>query len=187
MVDWTIEELGWASWLDPVRAPDAEQEAVLAASGAHARTSDYVLTLLHNPAALRERTRLYNACMYGTKGLPRAERELAALAESRVNGCPYCASVHGRLFVQLAKQPEIVEAIFRDGVDTAAVQGRARAILDYAAALTPTPPRATPAHVAALRDAGLTDEEILDLTHAIAMFAWANRLMQTLGEPVEMT
>jgi alkylhydroperoxidase family enzyme len=30
--------------------------------------------------------------------------------------------------------------------------------------------------------AGLSDLEILDITHATAMFAWANRLMQTLGE-----
>jgi alkylhydroperoxidase family enzyme len=30
----------------------------------------------------------------------------------------------------------------------------------------------------------MDDLEILDLTHAVAMFANANRLMQTLGEPV---
>jgi uncharacterized peroxidase-related enzyme len=35
-----------------------------------------------------------------------------------------------------------------------------------------------------LREIGLSDLEILDLTNAVAMFAWANRLMQTLGEPV---
>jgi hypothetical protein len=38
--------------------------------------------------------------------------------------------------------------------------------------------------LAALRQIGLTDLEILDLTNAVAMFAWANRLMQTLGDPV---
>ena len=41
-----------------------------------------------------------------------------------------------------------------------------------------------PLKVAAQRAAGLDALEILDATHAIAMFAWANRLMQTLGEPV---
>jgi alkylhydroperoxidase family enzyme len=29
---------------------------------------------------------------------------------------------------------------------------------------------------------GLSDRDILDVTHATAMSAWANRLMQTLGE-----
>ena len=40
------------------------------------------------------------------------------------------------------------------------------------------------ADLAPLRRAGLSDLEILDVTHATAMFAWANRLMQTLGESV---
>jgi alkylhydroperoxidase family enzyme len=35
-----------------------------------------------------------------------------------------------------------------------------------------------------LRAAGLGDQEILDATHVIAMFAWANRLLETLGEVV---
>ena len=34
-----------------------------------------------------------------------------------------------------------------------------------------------------LRAAGLGDLEILDLVQATAFFAWANRLMLTLGEP----
>jgi alkylhydroperoxidase family enzyme len=41
--------------------------------------------------------------------------------------------------------------------------------------------------LAALRRIGLTDLEILDLTNAVVMFAWANRLMQTLGDPVPET
>ena len=35
-----------------------------------------------------------------------------------------------------------------------------------------------------LREAGVTDAEILDLIHSVAIFAWANRLMLNLGEPV---
>jgi len=31
------------------------------------------------------------------------------------------------------------------------------------------------------------DEEIIDLLHAVAIFGWANRLMQNLGEPVAPT
>jgi alkylhydroperoxidase family enzyme len=35
-----------------------------------------------------------------------------------------------------------------------------------------------------LRVAGLTDLEIYDIAQSAAMFAWANRLMQTLGDAV---
>ena len=47
--------------------------------------------------------------------------------------------------------------------------------------LTRDPAGMTAEDLAPLRQAGFSDLEILDVTYA-AMFAWANRLMQTLGE-----
>jgi alkylhydroperoxidase family enzyme len=41
-----------------------------------------------------------------------------------------------------------------------------------------------PADLVPLRAVGMEDLEIHDLIHAAAMFANANRLMQTLGEPI---
>jgi len=35
-----------------------------------------------------------------------------------------------------------------------------------------------------LEAVGLSEAEILDLVHSVAIFAWANRLMLNLGEPV---
>ena len=140
--------------------------------------------LAHDPEALNERSPLYNGIMFGAKGLPRAERELGAVTASRINGCAYCASVHALRFNQLAKQPEVMELIQRDGVD-AKLEPRLRAIVDYAAKLTRDPAAITPADAAPLRAQGLSDLEILDLTQAVAMFAWANRLMQTLGEAAD--
>ena len=45
-----------------------------------------------------------------------------------------------------------------------------------------TPPEASRGDILALRRVGLSNAEILDLANAVAMFAWANRLMLTLGE-----
>lgn len=181
----TLVPLEWAAWLPTVDPEHAtpDQILVLEESNAQARRSPYYLTLVHNPAVLRQRSKLFNAIMYGSGGLPRAERELATVAVSRINGCPYCASVHGRLFAQLTKTPEVIEAIFTEGIDTALAQ-RHRAIVDAAAALSANPPAFGSPQLRALRDAGLDDGSILDVVHAAAIFAWANRLMQTLGEPV---
>ena len=77
--------------------------------------------------------------------------------------------------------PEVMQRIQQDGT-AATLEPRQKAIVDYAAKLTRDPAAITPADAAPLRAQGLTDLEILDLTHAVAMFAWANRLMQTLGE-----
>ena len=181
----TLETVDWHAWLDTIDIPAAtpEQIAVLEESTPTAKTSQYYLLLAHNVDVLRQRSRLFNAVMYAPKGLPRADRELATVAVSRVNGCVYCASVHAQRFVQLAKQPELIQRLLDQGVEIE-LEPRQRAIVDYAVALTRDPSGMTVGHLTPLRSAGLSDLEILDLTHVIAMFAWANRLLQTLGEVV---
>ncbi len=180
----TAEPVDWVAWLDTLDLADAtpEQIAVLEESTPTAKTSPYYLLLVQDVDVLRERSKLYNAIMYGPRGLPRAERELGAVATSRVNGCVYCASVHVQRFIQLTKQPELMQHLLDEGVDTP-LEPRYRAIVDYAVKLTRTPNTITKADLEPLRQIGLTDAEILDLAQAVAMFAWANRLMQTLGEP----
>lgn len=179
----TTEALDWAPWIEPVDLATAtpEQRASLSETPSNTKVSAYSLVLAHDPAALSERSPLFNKIMYAPRGLPRAERELATLVESVLNGCVYCASVHARRFIELAKAPEVVANIYA-GADPG-LEPRRAAIVAFALGLADTPSRATAGHMAALHDAGLSRLEILDLINAVAMFAWANRLMQTLGEP----
>jgi uncharacterized peroxidase-related enzyme len=183
-VSFTQANLGWSAWLPIVELERATpaQIAVLDASNPTARGSDYYRVLLHDAPALEWRSKLYHAVMYAPQGLSRSEREFAAVVESVLNGCPYCASVHSRLFSQLTKDPELIERVFKAGA-RADLPERLKAIAEYAEALAQTPPRPTRAQIARLRALGLDDLDLLDLTHAVAMFAWANRLMQTLGAP----
>ena len=183
MRDFTQGELDWQPWLAPVdldAASDAQRAALKITPSSRA-VGAYSLVLAHDPEALGERSPLYNGIMFGAKGLPRADRELGAVAASRINGCAYCASVHAKRFTELSKQPDVMERIQADGVE-AALDPRRKAIVDYSAKLTRDPAAITAADAAPLRAQGLGDLDILDLTHAVAMFAWANRLMQTLGE-----
>ena len=184
MRDFIHGELEWWPWVAPLDLNQATEAQLVAlkVTPSNRAVGAYSLVLAHDPEALAERSPLYNGIMFGAKGLPRADRELGAVAASRVNGCAYCASVHALRFTQLTKEPEVMERIQRDGVD-AALDPRRQAILDYSAKLTHDPASVGSADAAPLRAQGLSDLEILDLTHAVAMFAWANRLMQTLGEP----
>ena len=181
----TMEPLDWASWLPTLKLEEAtpEQIVVLEESLPTAKTSPYYLLLARDVEVLRERSRLFNAVMYAPKGLARGDRELATVVVSRINHCVYCASVHAIRFAQLTKHPEIPQAIFDEGLSTE-LSERYRAITDYAAKLTRMPSAMVAADLAPLRKVGLNDLEILDLTNAVAMFAWANRLMLSLGEPV---
>ncbi|EEA00803.1 uncharacterized peroxidase-related enzyme [Burkholderia sp. H160] len=181
----TTQTLGWSAWLDtvPLQQASPEQTAVLEASHPQAKTSDYYLLLVHEAEILRQRSGAFNSIMYAPGGLSRAERELASTVVSRVNGCVYCASVHAQRFQQLAKRDDVIQQIFA-APDTAGTTERERAIVRYAIDLTLNLQAVKAESLDALRRAGLDDAQILDLSHAIAIFAWANRLMLTLGEPV---
>ena len=179
------DSLEWQAWLDVVDLDRAtpEQIAVLEESHPKAKTSDYYRFLVHQPEILRQRSAAFNAIMYAPGGLSRAERELASAVVSRVNGCVYCASVHAQRFEQLAKRNDVIKQVFVDP-HIAGTNARERAIVLLSIALTMRPGDVRGEDLQPLKDAGLTDAEILDLIHAVAIFAWANRLMLNLGEPV---
>ncbi len=176
----TLEVVTWKPWLETAEqvGPTPEQAALLAKVTTN---REYFATLAHDPAVLRERTALFNAVMYAHGGASRADRELASVATSRTNGCVYCASGHSRLHAQLTKDDTLIKRLLDQGV-TADQPQRERAIIDYAAKLARDPAAMTAADLAPLRAAGLSDTEILDVNNAAALFAWANRLMQSLGE-----
>ncbi len=180
----TNEALGWKAWLEVVDIAHAspEQRAVLAQSHPQAMTSDYYRLLVHQPEILRQRSLAFNAIMYASGGLPRAERELAATVVSRVNGCVYCASVHAQRFEQLARRNDVIEQVF-DDPGAAGTSERETAIARFSTSLTRSPGEIAPGSLRGLREVGLGEAEILDLVHSVAIFAWANRLMLNLGEP----
>ena len=181
----TLGPLAWRSWLEPLDHASATPTSLLlapenaswlaAAPGAPPPISGTVVALPRAP--------LVSAILDEPTGLPQAERELAAVVVSAINGCLYSAAFHGRRFVQLTQTPTIIERIFAEGVDTP-LDPRPRAIVDYAVKLTLMPDRLLRADLAQLRAVGLSDLEVLDLTHVVALVAWLNRLCQTLGEPV---
>ena len=180
----TLDILDWRPWVETVDEVGItpEQEALLEEVVPATTGRPYYATLAHDVPALRERTKLFKAIMYGPGGVRRADRELAAVSTARVNGCVYCASVHARLFAQLTKDVPAIQRLLDEGIQAEQAE-RERAVIDFAVKLTREPDKVTAADLAPLRALGLSDGEILDISHATAMFAWANRLMQTLGQP----
>jgi alkylhydroperoxidase domain protein len=181
----TQEQLGWRPWLAPLtedELTEAHYEALVDKARA---SSPYFLLLARDPGILHARTNTDNDIFYNLDGgLPRAERELAAAATSRRNGCVFCASVHARFASHYSKRPQDVQRLLDEGVE-AKQEDLWRAVIDASAALAATPSQFGPEHLAALRAAGLDDLAISDTLHAAAFFNWANRLMLSLGEPEE--
>ena len=181
----TRDQLEWVPWLDPIDLDDATPEQRAALEGRRGN-SPYFRLLARDATVLSERTATDMGIFYTHGGAPRPERELAAAATSRLNGCIYCASVHARLSGQLSKREADIDRMLDQGVGSIPDLGldpRWQAVIELAVNLARTPSTATVDHVARLRELGLADLEILDVAQAAAFFSWANRLMLTLGEP----
>ena len=175
--------MGWLPWLEPLAEADLTPRHHEGLTEASRAKSPYFMLLAHDPDVLGARTRADKDIFYNADGgLPRAERELAAAAASRVNGCILCASVHARFAAHHSKRGPDVDALLEEGA-TVPLTGRWGAVVRGSAALTATPPAFGPAQAAELGRAGLTADEGVDLVLAAAFFAWANRLMLSLGEP----
>jgi alkylhydroperoxidase domain protein/CMD domain protein len=181
----TAAQLEWTPWLEPLNLASASPKQVAALEGQRAN-SPYFRLLALDVDVLVERTATDRGIFHTQGGAPHADRQLAAAAASRFTGCIYCTSVHARMAAQLSKREADIERLLQSGVAPGTpldLDDRWQAVIDAAVALARTPPAATAGHVDRLRNVGLTELEILDVLQASAFFAWANRLMLTLGEP----
>ena len=175
--------LDWLPWLEPLEVEALTERHMAGLVDAVRAKSPYFRLLARDPDALRARTLTDKDIFYNPDaGLPRAERELAAAATSRFNGCIYCASVHARHAVTYSKRETDVQRLLEDGVN-ADLGERWNAIVAAAVALSATPITFGVQHVERLRRAGLDDLAVADVIQSAAFFNWANRLMLSLGEP----
>lgn len=181
----TLDQLDWDPWIETIAAVGLSAESLdeVYRQAPNAKGSAYFATLAHDLPALVARTGLFSNSMRSPGGAPNSDRELAAVAVSRVNGCIYCASVHARLYAQYAKNTPAIQRILDEGVGAPMDTPREQAIVDFAVRLTNDAAGVSSFDLEPMRQAGMSDLEIYDVAQAAAMFAWANRLMQTLGEP----
>ena len=182
-VVFSADELGWLPWLQPLAEADLTERHWAGLVDKSRAKSDYFMLLAHHPEVLGARTRTDKDIFYNPDGgLPRAERELAAAATSRLNGCIYCASVHARFASHFSRREEDVQKLLDVGVQ-ADLGERWNAIVAASVALTETPLALEASHIDGLRQAGLDDYAIADALQGAAFFNWANRLMLSLGKP----
>ena len=108
---------------------------------------------------------------------------------SLLNECAYCVDHHAaglaRELVDQAAADAIVSALrvaAATGADVTGILGDAeRRVLRYARRLTEHPSTVGPDDIAALREAGLDDGQVLEVNQVVAYFAYANRTVLGLG------
>ncbi|CAI0756267.1 Uncharacterized protein conserved in bacteria [Serratia proteamaculans] len=181
-VEFTQEELAWQSRLPSVGLEEAraEQLDVIDQSHPDARSESYYLLLAHDGPALRERNGVFNSINAEGYGLSARLKALATLAVSRINGSRYCAST----VAQDIEDDLLVSALFDNvhhGLESTN-NSVSQAVIRVVADLTRTPEKFTPRSVQPLFNSGLNQAQALDVILTGALYAWENRLRQTLGD-----
>jgi uncharacterized peroxidase-related enzyme len=127
------------------------------------------------PQRLRNFMAMYNEIMLSKSGLSKLEREMVAVVVSSANRCYYCLVAHGAAVRALSGDPELGEMMALN-YRVAKLDGRQRAMLDFAWKLTTTPHLVDDADRDGLRVAGLTNEDVFDLAETVAFFNLSNRM-----------
>ncbi|AOE99525.1 peroxidase [Serratia surfactantfaciens] len=186
-VAFSAEELNWTARLPPIDAENAaaEQLDVLDQSHPQARAESYYLLLAHDAATLRERNGVFNGINAEGYGLSARLKALATLAVSRINGSRYCAAT----VAQELQDDGLAEALFAGLPQGLAYNEDAvkRAVMRTAADLTRAPEKFTPQSVQPLFNSGLDQAQALEVILTTALYAWENRLRQTLGDAETFT
>ena len=147
------------------------------------------------PHTLEAHMGLYKAVLHHRGNmLPKWLLESIGVLVSGINRCDYCVDHHlAGLKRLLARSPDrfaaIEGALARSREPFATIEPALAqafdqaqlAALRYAAALTRDPASIGAGDIAALRDAGLGDGEILEVNQVAAYFAYANRTVLGLG------
>lgn len=127
------------------------------------------------PKRLNNFRMMFNELMLAPSGLSRLEREMIAVVVSSANHCYYCLVAHGQAVRQLSGDPELGEMMVMN-YRVADLDDRQRAMLDYAWKLTLTPAEIVDADRARLKAAGLSEDDIFDVSEVAAFFNFTNRV-----------
>ena len=116
------------------------------------------------------------------KALDLKTRERIALAVAQVNGCDYCMSAHSYLATNMAKLDDAEIARNRHG---GSADAQANAAVAFAAAITNTRGHVTDAELQAVRAAGYSDGQIVEIVAIVAENVFTNFLAIATGVEID--
>ncbi|NWK47546.1 carboxymuconolactone decarboxylase family protein [Ralstonia pickettii] len=123
----------------------------------------------NSPAALEGYLALSGALAKGK--LSAQTRERIALAIAEVNGCDYCLSAHAYLAKNVAKLNDAEIAANRHGKSN---DPKADAAVRFAVLVAQQRGRVADVELAAVKAAGYTDADIIEIVENVALNVWTN-------------
>jgi uncharacterized peroxidase-related enzyme len=114
--------------------------------------------------------------------LPAATRERIALAVAEVNGCDYCLSAHTYLGKNLAKLDDAEIAANRGGASN---DPKADAAVRFAAQVARTRGHIGEADLSAVRMAGYSDAQVVEIVQHVALNTWINYVNEVFKTDID--
>jgi len=137
-----------------------------------------------DPEVLEHHLDLYEILMIDPGPLSREEREMIAVIVSAANRSAYGAIHHSEALESVDKNPAALYSLIREFASKKE-SPREKALLAYAAKITLSPKDISSGDIKDLKDAGLTDEEILRANLIAGYFNFSNRVALGLGVELE--
>lgn len=132
------------------------------------------------PDLVAARLRLYAVVDATPSDVPDHVRRAVALLTSVLNGCLFCTAGHTEKLTA-AGYAGLAQAIKDDPEGVMTGDAMADAAISYTRKLVTDPRHIAEEDVAALRDAGWSDLDILDINNIAAYYCYINRVAAGLG------
>lgn len=136
-------------------------------------------TIGHSPAALTALLGAMESLEHGR--LAPREVEAVNLATSELNGCGYCISAHATLARQLGLSPDEIAARRAGRGSTA----REQVLLDLVRRVVRTGGAGAGTELAAAREAGLSDGEVIEALAHVALKTFTNAVAIVAGTEID--
>ncbi|NMM45796.1 peroxidase-related enzyme [Rhodospirillaceae bacterium KN72] len=160
-------------------APDASKPTLDAVQKQLGALPNMFRALANSPAALNGFA-AFNGAL--GKALDLKTRERIALAVAEVNGCDYCLSAHTYLGLNLAKIDAAEIALNRKG---GSGDPKAHAAVSFAAKIARERGHVGDADIAAVRNAGYSDGQIVEIVALVAENTFTNFLNEVVQTDID--
>jgi uncharacterized peroxidase-related enzyme len=161
-------------------APEAARPLLEGAKKQLGSVPNLFRLLSNSPAALEGYFNLSGALSKGA--LDGKTRERIALAVAQENGCGYCLAAHSYIGKNLLKLDEAEIAANRRGGST---DGKAAAAVRFALAVTKARGRVSAEEVEALKLAGYSEAQIVEIVAHVALNVLTNYVNEAFGTEVD--
>jgi len=161
-------------------APEASHALLNAVKAQMGSVPNLFRIVATSPAALEGYLGL-NAAL-GKGALPAATRERIALAVAEVNGCGYCLSAHTYIAKNMSKLDDAEITANRNGASN---DPKADAAVRFAAKVATARGHVTDADFAAVKLAGYSDAQVIEIVLHVALNTWTNYVNEVLKTDID--